>query len=114
MTEPLVVNEIANDKDFGSEIGLVKWFSRAHGYGFITVQTNTHRGKDIFVHHSGIHPLNSNFRTLRKGEYVALNVIEGQKGFQAVDVTGIMGGPLMCDNVINNASNQKFYEETHA
>jgi hypothetical protein len=44
-------------------------------------------------------PLNSNYRTLKKGEYLNFNVVDGLNGLQAVDVTGINGGPLMCDFV---------------
>lgn len=99
-TSTTILHEVPDQKPYGAEIGNVKWFSKQHGYGFITVYTGEHKGKDLFVHHSGVHPLNSNFRTLRKGEYVHLNLEEGPKGKQAVDVTGIMGGPLMCDSVI--------------
>lgn len=65
----------------------------------MTVLTGEHKGSNIFVHHSGVHPLNSNFKTLKKGEYVSLDVIEGKNGTQAVEVKGVLGGPLMCDNV---------------
>ena len=58
------------------------------------------KGKDIFVHHTGLKPKNSNFRTLSKGEYISLDVEEGTNGLQGVNITGVLGGPLMCDNVI--------------
>lgn len=92
--EPLVTGE------YGPFVGNCKWFNNKIGYGFITVMNGEHKGKDIFVHHSGVQPKNSNFKTLTKGEYIALNIIQGQNGLQAVDVTGVLGGPLMCDNVI--------------
>lgn len=98
---PEVITEISTDREFGAFIGCCKWFNKKLGYGFITVYTGEHKGNNIFVHHSGIHPLNSNFKTLKRGEYVSLNVIEGQNGTQAVDVKGVCGGPLMCDNVDN-------------
>lgn len=97
-TVALVVDEIRETVSFGSCTGQVKWWSNARGYGFITLcSPSPDRGKDIFVHHTGIKPLNSNYKSLRKGEYVNFNLIDGPNGPQAVDVTGIGGGCLMCD-----------------
>lgn len=93
----LVVTEAVDERKVGDYIGQCKWFSDKLGYGFVTIQNGEHKGKDIFVHHSGIHPLNSNYNTLKKGEYVNLNIITGDHGLQAIDVTGILGGSLMCD-----------------
>ena len=100
--EPLVTGE------YGPFVGNCKWFNNKIGYGFITVMNGDHKGKDIFVHHSGIQPKNSNFKTLTKGEYIALNIVDGQNGLQAVDVTGVLGGPLMCDNVIVHRPRQHY------
>ena len=91
--------EIVESSDHGNMIGNCKWFNKKLGYGFITVYTGDRRGVNIFVHHTGIKPLNSNFRTLRKGEYVHFNIVDGMNGLQATDVTGVLGGPLMCDNI---------------
>jgi cold shock protein len=85
--------------EHGDVVGNCKWFNKKLGYGFITVYSGEKKGNNIFVHHSGIKPLNSHFKTLRKGEYVHFNIIDGQNGLQAIDVTGVCGGPLMCDNV---------------
>ena len=43
------------------------------------------------------------YRTLTKGEYVSLNVSDDDK-VQALNVTGINGGTLMCDNIQLNKS----------
>lgn len=94
-----VVDEIIETVEHGDIIGNCKWFNKKLGYGFITVYTGGNKGTNVFVHHTGIKPLNSNFKTLRKGEYVHFNIIDGQNGKQATDVTGVCGGPLMCDNV---------------
>lgn len=92
-----VIIEATEENVVGSVIGQCKWFNDKLGYGFVTVQTGDDKGKDIFVHHSGIKPLNSNYKTLRKGEYINFNIVTGDNGLQAVDVTGIGGGTLMCD-----------------
>ena len=94
-----VLEEVAEKETCGLYTGHTKWFNDKLGYGFITICDGDEKGKDIFVHHSGVKPLNSNYKTLRKGEYIQFNIIDGMNGLQAVDVTGIKGGPLMCDYV---------------
>jgi len=95
--ESLVVKEEADEVKVGEYVGQCKWFNDVYGYGFITIQSGAEKGKDIFVHHTGIKPLNSQYKTLKKGEYVNFNVVNGDNGLQAVHVTGIGGGTLMCD-----------------
>lgn len=80
-------------------IGQCKWFSDKLGYGFLTICNGDKKGTDIFSHHSGVKPLNSNYKTLKKGEYVEFSVVNGLNGLQAMNVTGINGGALMCDFV---------------
>jgi cold shock CspA family protein len=99
--ENVVVKEQVDRESCGTYTGQCKWFNDKLGFGFITICEGNDKGRDIFVHHSGIKPLNSNYRTLKKGEYINFNVVDGLNGLQAVDVTGIHGGPLMCDHVSN-------------
>lgn len=94
-----VLEEEHNEERTGQYTGQCKWFNDLLGYGFVTICVGTDTGKDIFVHHTGIKPLNSNYRTLKKGEYLSFNIVNGINGLQATDVTGINGGPLMCDFV---------------
>jgi CspA family cold shock protein len=61
--------------------GTVKWFSDQKGYGFIARDG----GPDVFVHHSAIQM--KGFRTLKEGEVVVYDLLEGAKGLQAVNVT---------------------------
>ena len=96
---PMEINEVKEVEVAGKYTGQCKWFNDKLGYGFVTICDGDEKGKDIFVHHSGIKPLNSNYKTLRKGEYIQFNVVDGINGLQAVDVRGIGGGPLMCDFV---------------
>jgi CspA family cold shock protein len=100
-TSPDIVMETV-DRPVGTLTGNVKWFNQKIGYGFLTVQSEGDlKGKDIFCHHTGICPVNSKFRTLIKGEYINFDVEEGKNGIQAVNITGIGGGALMCDNNIS-------------
>jgi cold shock protein len=92
-----IMNEIKDEPIVGRYVGQCKWFNDRYGYGFITVTQGDYKGRDIFVHHSGIKPLNSIYKTLKKGEYINFNIISGGHGPQAVDITGIGGGSLMCD-----------------
>jgi len=62
------------------EIGTVKWFNDAKGYGFISRQV----GDDVFVHHTAI--LGSGFKSLREEQQVEFSVEQGPKGLQAKDV----------------------------
>jgi CspA family cold shock protein len=61
--------------------GTVKWFNDAKGFGFIAPEGG---GDDIFVHFSAINA--NGFRTLKEGEKVSFEVVEGPKGAQAAGV----------------------------
>lgn len=87
---------MSDERVIGTHLGQVKWFDNKLGYGFVTVVSEEHRGDDIFVHQTNVHPLQSEYRTLVKGEYVSLNISDDSKR-QAVDVTGVLGGSLRCD-----------------
>ena len=62
--------------------GTVKWFNPDKGFGFITPEGGQ---KDCFVHHSAIQ--GSGFKTLNEGEPVEFDMINGQKGPAAENVT---------------------------
>ena len=87
----------ATTDKIGEYNGQCKWFNDKYGYGFIRIIDGPEKDLDIFVHHSGIKPLNSQYKKLTKGEYINFSKIVGVNGFQAVNITGIKGGPLMCD-----------------
>ena len=63
------------------ELGVVKWFNGEKGYGFIA---RDNKEKDVFVHFSAISA--EGFRTLREGQRVEFEVVEGEKGPQAQNV----------------------------
>lgn len=63
-------------------IGVVKWFDAKKGYGFIL---HPQDGSDIFVHYSQIHS-DKRFKTLRTGEEVEFELVNGPKGLHAHNV----------------------------
>lgn len=65
------------------EKGTVKWFNPEKGIGFIERE----EGKDVFVHYSAINA--EGYKTLAEGANVTFEIVETEKGLQAVNVTAI-------------------------
>ena len=61
--------------------GTVKWFNDAKGFGFITAEDGT----DAFVHHADIQ--GEGFKSLAEGDKVEFEIVDGQKGPQAANVS---------------------------
>lgn len=61
--------------------GSVKWFNNQKGYGFITDDN----GQDVFVHYSAIQM--DGFKSIAEGARVEFDVVDGEKGAQAQNVT---------------------------
>ncbi len=64
--------------------GTVKWFNDAKGFGFIAPESG---GEDIFVHFSAINA--TGFRSLKEGQRVTFEVVQGPKGSQAAGVAPV-------------------------
>lgn len=64
--------------------GTVKWFNDSKGFGFIARENGE---KDCFVHHSAIQ--GNGYKSLAEGERVEFDVVQGQKGPAAENVTKI-------------------------
>ena len=58
--------------------GTVKWFNNAKGFGFICPEGG---GDDVFAHYSTIQM--DGYRTLKAGQPVSYEVVEGPKGKHA-------------------------------
>ena len=61
-------------------VGTVKWFNDSKGFGFLLDE----EGKDVFVHYSSIE--GEGFKTLREGQDVEFECINGPKGLHAQKV----------------------------
>ncbi|KAA0548795.1 CspA family cold shock protein [Bacillus mesophilus] len=61
--------------------GKVKWFNAEKGFGFIERED----GDDVFVHFSAIQT--DGFKTLEEGQSVEFEIVEGNRGPQASNVT---------------------------
>jgi len=61
--------------------GLVKWFSNAKGFGFISPDDG---GEDIFAHFSAISA--EGYKTLKGGQKVEFDISEGPKGLFAANI----------------------------
>jgi len=61
--------------------GTVKWFNNAKGFGFIGQES----GPDVFVHYSAVK--SEGYKSLQEGDQVEFEIVQGQKGPQADNVT---------------------------
>jgi CspA family cold shock protein len=64
--------------------GTVKWFSNEKGYGFIEREGGE---ADVFVHFSAI--AGEGYKSLAEGQRVAFEVVQGDKGLQAANVSAL-------------------------
>ena len=61
--------------------GAIKWFNSRKGFGFIKLDD----GKDVFIHYTALQ--GEDFKTLKEGDAVEFDIVEGTKGPQASNVT---------------------------
>jgi CspA family cold shock protein len=95
--------------------GKVKWFNNTAGFGFITACDGLYSGKDIFVHYSAILVENTQYKYLIQGEYVDFDLVcvESDKyEFQAVKVSGVKGGLIMCETRRQNMESNDRTQES--
>jgi CspA family cold shock protein len=70
-----------NQKQAKASTGVVKWFSRVKGYGFIKPDDG---GQEIFVHYNAIE--GDGYRNLWEGEQVEFEIVDEGKGPKAARV----------------------------
>ncbi len=81
----------------GKVSGKVKWFNNAKGYGFIIEDGKT---EDLFAHYSAIQM--EGYKTLKAGQAVAFDIIQGPKGLHAVNI----GNPVDASQATASAQQQ--------
>lgn len=64
--------------------GTVKWFNDAKGFGFIKPDEGA---EDLFAHFSAIQ--GDGYKSLKEGQRVSFDVVEGPKGKQAAMIQKI-------------------------
>lgn len=67
-------------------VGTVKWFNNAKGFGFL----GREGGNDVFCHYSAIQ--SEGYKSLKEGDPVSFDVIQGDKGPQADQVALVSSG----------------------
>lgn len=68
--------------------GQVKWFNNAKGFGFILPDEG---GDDLFAHYSAIGM--EGYKTLKAGQLVSFETIEGPKGLHAANIHAAADAP---------------------
>jgi CspA family cold shock protein len=82
-------------------IGNVKWFNNAKGYGFILPDDS---GEDLFAHYSAIEM--DGYKTLKAGQTVSFDIVEGPKGLHAVNIQ-YAGGEEDADELELDATDEQ-------
>ena len=95
-------------------IGKVKWFNNAKGYGFVLPDSG---GEDLFIHYSAIQM--DGYKTLKAGQEIQFEVVEGPKGLHAVNIQDVEGhasangemGGVSVDFDLDNGSAQELADD---
>ena len=75
--QQLDIGSILKVNSMGQYKGVVKWFNSVKGYGFL----GHDGGNDVFVHFSSIQE--DGYKSLKQGEEVVFDIVQGTKGFHA-------------------------------
>ena len=94
-------------------LGRVKWFNNRAGFGFVTVLEGDKKDEDVFSHHTGISVDSEQYKYLVQGEYITFILRESDNDkhpYQAGNIKGVAGGPLMCETKNDQRQQQSEYE----
>lgn len=83
------------------EIGKVKWFNNAKGYGFVV---SDGRNEDLFAHYSAIQM--DGYRTLKAGQPVQFEITQGPKGLHAVNIQAVADQSRDASNVMPSSQTE--------
>lgn len=86
--------------------GRVKWFNNAKGYGFILPDNG---GCDLFAHYTSIQM--EGYRTLKAGQPVTFEVIDGDKGSHAVKIAPVLESTSV-DSGKATSTNSEAFDQT--
>lgn len=96
---------MANSSTTPTRHGKVKWFNNAKGYGFIVEDGKP--DDDLFAHYSAI--TMEGYKTLKAGQSVVFNIIQGPKGMHAVEIKAASetqtSRPVDASNLTHNPLN---------
>ena len=109
----IIMSDTSNVDKQETFLGRVKWFNNRAGYGFIKLLDGENEGSDVFAHHSGIEVGDEQYKYLVQGEYVSFKMGESDSSkheLQAVEIGGVLGGPLMCETRNEQRQQQSEYE----
>ena len=95
MSSPTSVSYTQPENTF---LGSIKWYDSKKGFGFIKPLGPP--SPDVFVHAVDIKATLCERPVLITGEYVQFQLGEPseERRAKAINVTGIFGGPLLCDH----------------
>lgn len=74
--------------------GKVMWFNNAKGFGFLSREG----GSDVFCHFSAV--VADGYKSLKEGEEVTFDIVQGDKGPQADDVRRIVSGQAQATELL--------------
>ena len=102
-------SNVSVDSSASRHVGCVKWFDNRKGFGFIN---NLSNNSEVFVHHTGLNSKENCFRTLFPGEYIEYHLYHDDQSNRdyAVNVTGVQGGCLLCENTGTRLSVRRQHE----
>ena len=104
-------SNVSVDSSASRHVGCVKWFDNRKGFGFIN---NLSNNSEVFVHHTGLNSKENCFRTLFPGEYIEYHLYHDEQSNRdyAVNVTGVQGGSLLCENTGTRLSVRRQHENS--